>query len=127
MTKALDAAVLGGRRAVGEPYFSVVLAFFNLVPAVAVVVAVELVSICILVHPEAAAARYIADGLKLALEVAAATAIVITAAQVIPGPPRWRALRQRAGIVNIAVVWPAVLVMGLIAYLQLPAGLHTCP
>lgn len=79
------------------------------------------------VHPEAGAARYIADGVSLALNAAAGIATGLSIAHVVPGSARWRDVRQRAGIVNLAVVWPAVFVLGLTAYLQLPAALRTCP
>lgn len=116
-----------GRRTVGEPQFSVVLAFFNLAALAALIVAVQMISICILLHPEAGAARYVSDGVSLALKAAAASATVLSLAQVIPGPARWREVRQRAGIVNLVVLWPIVFVLSLTAYLELPAGLHTCP
>jgi hypothetical protein len=106
---------------------AVTLAFFNLAAAAALYVAVEMVSVCILLHPEAAAARYIPDGLGLALAIAAAGAALATLTQLIPGPAAWRRLRQRIGIWNLLAGWPLVLLLGFVTYLQLPSSLHTCP
>jgi hypothetical protein len=116
-----------GRRAVGEPHFSVVLAFFNLVALAALIIAVANVGVSILLHPDAAAARYIADGVSLALKLGAYVAAALSIIQLVPGGRRWRDLRQRAGIVNLALICPAVFVLGLVAYLELPASLHTWP
>jgi hypothetical protein len=115
------------RGSVGDRQLSALLAFFNLAAATALVVAIEMASVCIVLHPEAAAARYVPDWLASSLEVSAAAVVGISVLQLVPGPQRWRALRQRAGIANLLLGWPLVFALALAAYLQLPSGLQTCP
>jgi hypothetical protein len=105
----------------------VVLGFFNLVPLAALVVVVEMASVCVLLHPESIAARYVSDWVSGALQLTALLAAAVSIMQLVPGGPRWRDIRQSAGIVNLALVWPAVCALGLIAFLEIPGGLRACP
>lgn len=106
---------------------SIALAFFNLAAAALLYAAVEMISVCVLLHPEAAAARYIPNALEATLMIAAAAAAVATVTQLIPGRAGWRKLRLKIGIWNLLAGWPLVLLLGVVAYLQLPGSLHTCP
>jgi O-antigen/teichoic acid export membrane protein len=121
--RVLDSAVTAGRRSVGEPHFSVVLAFFNVALALLLIAVVISVGFCVVVNPEAAAARAVDDAVKTAFWSLSAAACVSSAAQLVPGPQAWRQLRQRAGVVNLCIIWPAVIAVGTVGYLQLPG----CP
>jgi hypothetical protein len=118
---------LGSRPLASSRELSITLAFFNLAAAALLYAAVEMISVCILLHPEAGAARYIPDALEAALGIAAAAAALATITQLIPGPAGWRQVRLKIGIWNLLAGWPLVLVLGLVVYLQLPGSLHTCP
>jgi hypothetical protein len=98
-----------------------------MVPLAALVVVVEMASVCVLLHPESIAARYVSDWVSSALQLTALLAAVVSIVQLIPGGRRWRDFRQRAGIVNLALIWPAVCALGLIAFLEIPGGLRVCP
>lgn len=126
MTDALSRLVSSGRRSVGEPHFSVVLAFFNLAAALVLLAGVSFASLCILVNPEAGAARFVADGIKVALKLLSAVALGLTATQLIPGPAGWRTIRQHLGIANLLAVWPLVCVFAVITYAQLPDDVKDC-
>jgi hypothetical protein len=124
--RVLDSAVTAGRRSVGEPHFSVVLAFFNVALALLLIAVVISVGFCVLVNPEAAAAAAVDDPVKTAFRLLSAAACVFSAAQLVPGPRAWRHVRQCVGVVNLCMIWPAVIAVGTVGYLQLRGHLPGC-
>ena len=124
--RRFDSAVRRGRGSLGEPHFSVLLAFFNVGLALLLFAVVTAASFCFVVHPESTAASAVADAVKSAFRLLGAAALLCTAAQLVPGPRAWRHIRQCVGVANLCVVWPAVIAVGLVAYFQLPGDAPGC-
>ena len=114
-----------GRRQVGEPYFSVVLAFFNLVAVAGVIVVTEMTAICLVVDSADSAPWTRYPGLTVAVLAVGAPACLGAIAQLVPGTARWRRVRNAAGVWALLLLWPLTYLGLLVMLVVLPGG-HAC-
>ena len=66
------------------------------------------------------------DAVEAAGEVLVLAVLAVAAAQLLPGPERWRRLRRVAGAANIVAGWPLVAAFAIAAWASLPSDLRGC-